>query len=261
MKKLVSIGFAFVLTIVFFSCKSDNVTGPGGLTSMDTGTFSFPFNTGNSWSYTIKTYASDIHPDSILKYFSEYPLTSSGTVTILYDTIINNISTRCFLETISDTHRTYQTRNYLINNDTAFLIYAQRGFTFFGGPADNMPGTQKYNLSDGIDESIHIYNPPYSILKYPVVTGRTWGTPDTVVCKYEGFELVTIGAGVFKCMKKSTIYAVLPESPYYDYYCKFGLLKRTVIFDDMVITSERFPEGMGTADLTFITSVNSFNIP
>jgi hypothetical protein len=256
-----AIAFLIIFSIIFWGCKSDTVTNSAGITSLDTASFRYPFKIGNSWSYTLKTYASDIHPDSILKYFSNYPLTSNGTVTILYDTSINGIQTRCFLDVLSNGQGTYQSRNYLINNDTSLLIYAHRGFTFFGGPPNDVPVIKKYSLESIIDETIYICDPPVSILIYPVVTGRTWGTPDTVVKKYEGYELITISAGMFKCMKKSTIYAILPESPYYDYYCKYGLLKRTVTFNDMIITNEWNPEGMGTADLTYITSVNSFNIP
>jgi len=262
MKKLTFLTLSLILTVILFSCKSDTVTNSTGITSLDTSSFSYPFAIGNSWTYTEKEYASDIHPDSILHYFSNYPLIWNGTTTILYDTIINNIQTRCFLE-VTNGAQTTQSRSYMINNDTALLMYAQRGRGFLINPPEDKCGRVIYNSDYGTDETIHIYDPPYVMLKYPVVTGKVWHTNGiyTTVKKYEGYELIINSAGSFNCMKTSTTYSIIPESPYYDYYCKYGLLKRTVTFNDVVITNEWFPEGMGTADLTFILTVNSFNIP
>jgi len=260
MKKLIFITLISILTAILLSCKSDTVTNTSGINPPDTSGFIYPFAIGNSWSYTTKEYASDIHPDSILHYFSNYPITWTGTVTILYDTLINNIQTRCFLEVLTVTQSIRQSRAYMINNDTALLMYAHRSMATLIIP-DEKSGKIKYNLDYGPgDDTLLIYNPPYVMLKYPVVTGRTWNSYGSTVKKYEGYELVTVGAGSFKCMKTKTIFSSLPESPFYDYYCKYGLLKRTVTYNDMLITNEWFPEGIGTADLTFTTTANSFNV-
>ena len=258
MKSLIYLSLALALSIALISCESDTVTNSNGITSLDTSTFIYLFNIGNSWSYTYEIHASDIHPDSIIHYFSEYPLTLSVTLEILYDTIINSIQTRCFLQTIIDGQRTLRSRNYMINIDTAFSMYAHRGKGAFF-PRD-IPGKLTYNPDYITDEEIYIYNPPYTILKYPVVTGRTWNINSSIVKKYEGHELIINSAGTFNCMKTSTVYSIMPESPYLDYFCKYGLLKRSVTFNDILITNEWFPEGMGTADLTHILTVNSFNI-
>ena len=259
MKTLIYSALALILTVILFSCKSDTVTNSTGITSLDTSSFIYPFAIGNSWTYTEKEYASDIHPDSILHYFSNYPLTWNGTATILYDTVINNIQTRCFLETTNDGQRTIQSRTYMINNDTALLMYAKRGMGVLVNPPRDVSGKVIYNLDYGPgDDTLRIYNPPYIILIYPVVTGRTWYSYGSTVKKYEGYEMITIGASYFNCMKTKTTYSYFTESPYYDYYCKYGLLKRTVTFNDIVITNEWFPEGIGTADLSYITTVNSF---
>ena len=259
----------FGITIILFGCKSDTVTNSTGTTSLDTSGFTFPFKIGSSWSYTEKVTASDIHPDSILHHFSNYPYTWLGTVTILYDTVINNVQTRCFLEVTTDEHGTSQSRSYMINNDTALMIYAVRGGNNFLRPPNDLPGnSKKFNpiMNDGVDDAIYYFDPPYIYLKYPVVTGKTWVNlygifSDTVTKKYEGYELINIGAGSFKCMKVSADNYLLPGSSVNDYYCKYGMLKRNPFYNDMVVTTEWFPEGIGTADLTFITTVNSFNVP
>ena len=262
MKNIIFLTLAVILTVILFSCKSDNVTNSTGINSPDTSGFVYPFAIGNSWSYTTKEYASDIHPDSILHYFSNYPITWTGTVTILYDTLINNIQTRCLLEVLTVTQNIRQSRTYMINNDTALLMYAQRSMATLIIP-DVKSGKIKFNLDYGPgDDTLLIYDPPYAILKYPVVTGKTWSVyrTDTLTKKYEGYEQITVGAGSFRCMKIKTIFSTLPESPFYDYYCKYGLLKRTVTYNDMLITNQWFPEGIGTADLTFTTTANSFNV-
>jgi hypothetical protein len=263
-KHFILLPFVFGIAIILLGCKSDTVTNSTGINTLDTSGFTYPFNIGNSWFYTRKISADDIHPDSILHYFSRYPVISNGSLTILYDTVIENIGTRCFLEVMRVEQRTFQSRTYLIYHDTALLMYAQRGAGFFGNPPFNVSVTGKYNLNDSPDETIYIYDPPIALLKYPVITGKSWVNPAenfTVTKKYEGYETITIGAGLFKCMKTSATYSIFPESPFYDYYCKFGMLKRYVFYDDALITNQWYPEGIGTADLTDDYIVNSFNIP
>ncbi len=259
MNKAIYFCFAVFLSVILYCCKSDSVTGTG-INSIDTGSFQFPLNTGNSWSYTYITSVSDIQPDSIRHYLSEYPLIRTGTVTILYDTLINSVQTKCLIETLNESQGTHQSRSYMINTDSALLLYAQRNIGSFIYPPSVILSVNITKRDFIFNDSLHIYQPPIEILKYPVITGRTWGTLETVLKKYEGYELIIVGAGTFNCMKKSTVAAALPEYPYYDYYCKYGLIKKFVTFNNMLVTTEWFPEGVGTADFTHTFTVNSVNI-
>jgi len=82
-------------TLTIINC-SDDIVSPIPVDSSD---FRYPFKDGSSWNYTITNHASDIRPDSILHYFSNYPqIIINGTATILYDTVITSVVTKCFLD-------------------------------------------------------------------------------------------------------------------------------------------------------------------
>lgn len=271
MKSTLNIILPFLFVIVFLSCKSDTITnsGTGNITSNDTSSFTYPLKPGSMWSFKRTIEADDIRPDSILHYFSSYPLITYGTASVLYDTVINGISTTCLLETYISEQYTAVSRQYMINTDTAFIQYASRGPSYFISylkPVLN----KSYSLNtDNIfpDEEIRIYNPPYEVLEYPVVTGKEWtayknyGLIDSIQKKYLGWKTLQVQANFVKCMETRCIINFVPQYPFYAYYSKSGLLKQYVFFDDVLVANEIYPEGMGYADITDTYLVTSFNIP
>jgi hypothetical protein len=258
------------LTVLFWGCKSDTVTNSSGITSLDTSSFKYPLKQGSTWSFTRTISASDIHPDSILHYFSNYPLKSSGTITALYDTSINGTSTTCLLETYTTTEYTNVSRHYMINTDTAYIEYAARGLGYFVSflkPEFHNYGYSQIDNNSWPNEEIRINNPPYEILKYPVVTGNEWtayknyGLIRVISKKYEGWQTLQIQGQFINCMKTRCILDIIPESPYFAYYSRFGILKQYAFLDNCIFATEWNPEGIGTVDITDTYTIISFNIP
>src|SRR5260221_10595419 len=122
------LGFLFYLifSIILISCNSDTPTTGGNNTPIDSSASTYPFTNGSSWNYTHNITISNIRPDSIRHYFLQYPVNGSGTVTILYDTVINSTTTKCFLETYNEFGSTFKSRIYFIKNDTSLMEYAYR---------------------------------------------------------------------------------------------------------------------------------------
>lgn len=256
------IGLIFFMSCLFISCsdeKNNNVLTPAPVDSSD---FRYPFTDGSMWNYTITATASDIQPDSILHYFSNYPLVISGTVTILYDTLINSVLTKCFLDEFTYIF-SYSNRYYYINNDTALILYAARqgmgtGLLPLKKIRTHLSNTDFYNLNSLNNNELTIYGDTSSTLKYPMTTGTEW-INGNVTKKYLGFENLTGPNGIISCMKEQDTYSFF-SGTFYNYYSKNGLMKTYTFINDIAHTTVTSPDGDGTFDSTLETVITSYNI-
>jgi hypothetical protein len=269
--KFIFIYFGMVLlsSALMISCSDDQVVTPVNV-PVDSSDFRYPFTDGSTWSYTITTTASDIQPDSILQYFNNYPLVISGTATILYDTVINSVITKCFRDEFTANGITRSNRYYYINNDTSLILFARRQQS----PASGILPLRKIknetmmhdydNLNPELNNVLEIMvDTLYSTLKYPMITGTEWSNTFgeiSDVKKYLGFENLTVPAGTISCMKVSDVYNISPSWIYYNYYSKSGLIKTFALLNDIVFTNVANPDGIGTYDLTGETAVTSYHI-
>ncbi len=85
--------------VLYSGCKSEDTINNSVSVPVDTSQFNFPFDISNYWNYESVSTVSDIRPDSIVHYFSEYPLNGSGTLRIVKDTLMNGVTTRQFVDT------------------------------------------------------------------------------------------------------------------------------------------------------------------
>lgn len=269
---IIYFGLLIFSSALLISCSEDNNNNVITPVPVDSSDFRFPFTNGFSWNYTITTSASDIQPDSILYYFEGYyPIIMNGTASIMYDTVINSVVTKCFLDEFTLNGITRSNRFYYINNDTALILYASRRQSPAAGILPFRKIKNEMEIPD-VDNKNNVYNNVleiqsdslYSTLKYPIVTGTEWSHANggvSVVRKYLGFENVIVPAGTVSCVKKSTVYSVSLSGINYDYYSKSGLMKSYTFFNDIVVTNIANPDGIGTYDLTGETIVTSFIIP
>ena len=238
--------FVAAVLFLFSSCSDDNPVKPQDL---DTALFTYPIKDGSYWIYYGKTSYSNFSPDSVRNYVSNHYDTNK--VTILYDTLINSKTTKCFLNEYSIADGKSYTRYYYIITDTALTWYAYRGFNHGMLPVKDGPG----------DDSLHLCTPPQPVLVYPVTKGRVWytGTGNAIMRKYIGFENVSTLVGTISCMKTERFYNFNNIS-YFDYYSGKGLIKSNFIFPNVLITTPQYPEGIGTADMNYVSLLNSYKI-
>lgn len=235
-----------VITALFTSCSKDNPVN----IPLDTETFKYPLKDGNYWIYKCTLTYSDFKPDSIKKYITN-PSVSEVKVSVLYDTVINSVTTKCLQEETIRLGINRKSWQYYINTDSALLLYAGRGISSM------MPKDKKE------PPALYLYEPPQKVLLYPVVAGKTWHTDTSTYAtkKYISFENVNTPVGTISCMKTERSYSYTPdEFIYYDYFSKKGLIKQYTSFNDMEVSSEQFPEGLGTADMAFDIIVSQFNV-
>jgi hypothetical protein len=271
----------------FYSCAGNTPTnGSGVWTPVDTSSFTYPFTTGSTWNYKSTYSAENIRPDSIRHYFAEYPFYGSGTITILYDTLINGVTTRVFLEEYKEIQEgdtnIFRSRYYYANYDTALVCYAKRyGWGGSGMPysANNKIAFKKngklfskpFEVSNYFingmyrsADSLYIENPPAVVLKYPVVTGTEWiakyyqGNP-WFIKKYVSFVNLFLGASTISCIKTERKISSFSDIEYYDYYSKAGQLKKDFLAKDMIVTNYLGYE-IGRADTRELYEITSFNI-
>jgi len=253
------------LTII--NC-SDDIVSPIPVDSSD---FRYPFKDGSTWTYKRTISVSDIRPDSILHYFTNYPLVTTGTVTILYDTVFESITTKCFLDEFTLEGVTRTNRFYYINNDSSLILFASRyspatGLFPLNTVRNNIfPYVESSNFeSKDLNGFSNLIDTIFSTLKYPIITGKEWSYYNgavTISRKYMGFENITVPAGIISCMKVRTTYSSIPDYPFYNYYSKFGLMKRTWYLNDIIFSTVTNPDGIGIIDLNDDSEILSYSIP
>lgn len=229
------------------NCSDDSVS----VVPIDSSDFKYPFKDGSYWSYIRTVNVSDIRPDSIRYYFNSYPLVYTGKTKILYDTIVNNVLTKCFVDDFVDNNNLNRSnRFYFINNDTALIVHSRQ---------------QSSPVSGNLPMTIFAGDSTHSILKYPVSTGKQWidyysGSGVSITSKYLNFENINIASSVVSCIKTSYTFNYLND-PIYCYYSKSGMMKRSWIQNDVVFSTITHPNGIGTIDLDDETIVSEFFIP
>lgn len=271
MREKIAVLYFFILALssaFLTSCSEDNNNNVITPVPVDSSDFRYPFTDGCIWNYNITTTASDIQPDSILHYFTAYPIIS-GNVIILYDTVINSVLTKCFLDEFSTNGISYSNRYYYINNDTSLILYAQRqglghGLLPLKKIRNHISNADHDNLNNINNNELKINGDIlYSTLKYPMTTGKQWTNEysiGNIFKKYLGFENINGPNGIISCMKEQNIYSYFPGT-FYDYYSKHGLMKTYSFLNDITHTTVVSPDGDGTFDSTTEAVITSYFIP
>ncbi len=84
LRKAISVCCFILLPAFLFSCSDNPVsTSRNSVPALDTSSFTYPFKDGSTWNYNRKYTAQNFRPDSVRRYFSDFPLNASGTTTIL----------------------------------------------------------------------------------------------------------------------------------------------------------------------------------
>lgn len=275
------------LAVLMYSC-SDDTTNNGP--PVDTSTFTYPFTNGSTWNYNRTFSSENIRPDSANQFFSNFTFHAHGDVTILYDTMINGIQTKCFHERYTEVQESdtlvFHSRSYYGNYDTAFVRFARRSSTGsfglpdspkqivcfekfgmrFNSPQEIFRFIETGSTSAGND-SLYIDTPPSRILKYPISIGTEWvanyyeGTPVSTK-KYLSFNVEYVGNTPVSCIKIHREFLLpLNDIIAYEYYSKYGIVKKDYLIKDILITTQLgVPVGLYDArDKVEITSYNIIN--
>ena len=284
-RNLVLVCCIILFSLFVISCSDNPVSNKGSILTTDTSSFIYPLKDGSSWNYSRKFTAFNFRPDSIKSHFSNFPVYGNGTTTILYDTVINGVTTKCFLSTYTENSNSFDGRDYYGNYDSGLVCYGYRspfgsGLTpfklngihfLFNGHEFNSVQELFYTYENNRlepftpNDTLILEIPPVVCLRYPEVTGSQWffkaiGEFDFIYKKYLGFEKIMCGGGYWNCMKTERIWSTMAGLELYDYYSGAGILKRDYTIRDILIMNE-FADTLGFADMNDLYTVISFNIP
>lgn len=283
-KKLISLVFV-VFIFSLSACKSDSVGTNDNPIPIDSSAFKYPFTNGSSWNYIHNITVSNIRPDSIRHHFSQYPVNGSGIVSIQYDTTVNLVTTKCFLESYTENGSTRNNRVYFINNDTALIEYAywlnsgvefmpirknHNGIYFTSGrktfrSLEEQSNFLNYGLeSAGQTDTVILNTPPRISLKYPIKTGTEWivaiiFSSDTLSKKYTGYVNLAVGNNFISCAKVQWHFSYLDEATSIDYVSKYGVVKKEFSMINEKVGDE-FGNILGYIDWNETYQLTSYNI-
>ncbi|HMQ99900.1 MAG TPA: hypothetical protein PKE39_12815 [Ignavibacteria bacterium] len=260
--------------VFLYSCGSDDtVTNTPPPEPVDTSDFQYPFTIGSYWNYTLTVSAENIRPDSILHYFSSYPLTGYGYTEILYDTVVQiGGPVRVIYDRLILGNDTTASRYYYSQNEYSMVCYGYRASTTASFPFRKLHNLPFGDLSGmntlgigyfSVSDTFLVITPPVIVLKYPVVKNTQWIMFDqgssNISKKYISWENYHLDTAVIPCMQTQRIWSADGDKILYDYYSKYGQMKRNYLFKNQQYRNNLFIT-LGYYDEREEYKVTSFNI-
>ncbi|KXK53153.1 MAG: hypothetical protein UZ05_CHB002001192 [Chlorobi bacterium OLB5] len=277
---------AILALFILASCGSDDkvINNPDPPEPVDTSDFQYPFTDGSNWSYTLTYSAENIRPDSIRYRFAGYPLTGYGYSEIMYDTTIPlGGEVKVIYDKLEFRGDTTASRFYYTQNEYSMICYGYRGGTNVSFPYRPANGTiissagRSFSSLNELSSFAAGYTGLFSasgdtfinespiviVLKYPVTSGFQWLFKDfgtfTINKKYLAFENYHLDTSVISCIKTQRINSYNNDYVMYDYYSKYGQMKRDYLFRNTQVKNE-FGITIGYADFREVYMVTSFHI-
>jgi hypothetical protein len=281
MHRITKFTYLSMLAAILFSCEfssdsNDNLPG----------NFEYPLKIGNVWEYERVFEQFNFRPDSLRNIFPETKYVSRSFVEVKKDTTLqDSLQCKIVQEKITEERQDFLSWGYYANKTEGFYEYAYKtgggGLTMPKQRTDfeyNIAGISFRNIRDASDyfekhlpvyanlnDTLIYWDPKRKVLKYPPEIGEEWilyqGVPFTIHKKIIGRELVSTVTGNYNCYKIQWIYSGVTNINviFYDYICEKGLIKRSILFKDVVVSSDDNPEGIGymdSSDETVLTDIN-----
>ncbi len=248
--------------------------------------FDYPLKIGNTWKHERVFEHFNFRPDSIRNIFPVVKYVNNSIVEVIKDTTLQD-SLPCVIvqQIFFDEEQELLSWGYYANKTDGLYEY---GYKHAIG---NIIMPKERNEINFIISGIHFrkirdasdyfakYLPVYKnqndsliyweqhrkVLTYPPQIGDEWlfhqGIPFTIHKKILGTESVSTQAGDYDCYKIEWLYEsnFSENITFYDYVCEKGLIKRSILFTDVVVRSPESPEGLGlvdTRDESVLTDIN-----
>jgi hypothetical protein len=278
-EKMKSIKMFLILMFLFAiqSCKDSS----NPIIPVDN-SFIYPLKIGNQWDYNATVVYSNIRPDSIKNQLNNYLIKLKVSVT--KETILDSLQ---MIEMKEESQGYPNAYSYYSNKEEGLFKYAYRNT-----PSLVLPKTSavkkyfyKNNYYNSVEElikkqedaikifkssidSIIFLDQPRIIYKYPLDIGQEWVfSPMYVRINKEviGKETVNTDLGSYECYKIQWKYDFNSDGNtdddfiYYEYVSSKGLLKTSIVINNIAITLAENPDGIGYADVKYERILNGIN--
>ncbi len=271
--------FLLIFAIILITSCDKDLIGPRG-----TG-FIYPLKVGNQWEYDRTFSTFNFRPDTLnnpdtlnINQIIDTTITFSVIIKIIEKAPTpDSINIFLFQGKLKENNITLFYNSNYANLDSGLYFYAYHssGFVmpkaspnnkilFKGRYFNNIREITSYIANAVpknyifIDSSIY-ENPPLQSLKYPLKIGSQWtyidsGNTGHIDKKILNYETVKVPAGSFNCFKIQWLFDINQDSVwdddiiFYDYVCAKGLIKRSILYKDIIFFGEMSPEPLGLID-------------
>ncbi|MFQ5639826.1 MAG: hypothetical protein ACE5IR_17745 [bacterium] len=268
-----------IMTLLFlaaiFGCSAkDNPT------ASEENNFVYPLKIGNKWEYMRELSVFNFRPDTVGFAPSDTIISSVSTVEIVRTaTLPAPVKTYVLYETLTEEGSSAsESESFYSNQADGFYYYAYRcagsvlpkssvkkRIYFKGRYFSHIREITSFiedavsNNCVGLDSIIYEV-PPLKSLPYPLEIGAQWlyrseGNPFKIEKKVVAKDSVTVPAGHFNCYKIQWLFdidnngEVDRDIEFFDDICSEGLIRRNILFKDLLLTGESGPEPIGKFDV------------
>ncbi len=254
---------AFLFSLL--GCSSDNnPTGPPGED------FKYPLTSGSQWQYSRTFKQFNVRGDSAQVAQFDTTISSNIVWEVLGPDTLAELPSPLSVIVLKETMTTsdgmpFTSENYYRNEESGLFLHAHKGaastllksspaqLKFAGRSFNNtreiLNFVEKIILQNGVTgDSLIIENPPLKSLQYPLEIGVSWtvsSSPFEVEKSVVGQENVTVPAGEFDCLKIQLNNEIDTSIEFFDFIGTDGLVLRTVLVRDIIMTSPDNPDGTG----------------
>ena len=270
--------FLVIMLPLFLSCNKS--VEPPNVTT-------YAFSSGTVWTYRGESSIYNFRATEPGVTFRDTSYAWAGEVRALGNTILSGSVTTSRVSASETLQGVQPTENYyLLQNDTLYL-YAWK----FGGSSPILPkrtspylfnyrgrshstieelyGDLEHQRFLGLptsSESLYYSENPPRVLVFPLHTGMEWtfNSIDSIEIKKKviGTESITTNAGVFSTFVIQWSGAFLDSAIVEkEYISGHGLIKRTYLVKDVLISSLVYPDGFGLVDVKLEYVLSSLNVP
>ena len=235
----------------------------------------YPVQIGNRWVYNRTFSTFNVRPDSLRFWFPDTSIASAVVVEVTGTaTLLDSIKASVFHQTLEEGTLTQVSDHYYANRDSGLYFIAYRGpgnvipkgsskgkFLFNGIHFDDLKEITSYIVQSlpryrVFSDSLIYEIPPLLSLKYPLSVGSEWtfrpaGRPWRIDKRVLRKESVQVPAGMYNCFVIQWLYPTETWGSsilFLDYVSEIGLVKRSILFKDMIVTGPGGPEQTGLSD-------------
>ncbi len=265
------------------ACSDDDPAGPGD-------DFAYPLNLGIKWEYTREFSSFNFRPDTAAVAIADTTVLSTVSIEIIRtEKLPGSITAHVLREQHREGDRVVQdSESFYANQDDGLYLYAYKGpghvrpkqsagrHIYFKGryfrSAREIASFLEKAVAGALarSDSMIFEDPPLKALPNPIEVGAQWvyrseGKPWRIDKKVvAGKEKVRVPAGEFECYKIQWLHDIDgdgewdPEIQFFDYVSPQGLIKRDVLFKDLIWLGPDSPEPIGkfdSRDLSQLTRV------
>ena len=261
-------------TVIAGMMGCNSAVDPGPVTN-------YPLTKNNSWSYDVAASLTNFRPsragatfrDTSISWFTR--VRAEGT-----DTLLDSIATWKFTTHDTGAVTSEGVQHYIVNGDTLFLFAyynpnlalpkSGSGYRYSLGARDYSSISElikTLTAEDNLVDTLFVELSPPPVLIFPLVIGKEWtyrSEPFRINKKIIGAENVNTPAGTFACYKIQWFWDINGDEKWdslltgIDFVNSKGLVKRTLVVKNLVLSSSGSTDPLGYIDLTNEFTVKAF---